>query len=405
MAVPPITGLPIAPNRDRPTEFSDEADAFLSALPNFGDETNILADYLEARALDAENAQTAAETAQGLAELAQGWAEDANLAAQSSANMVGYWVDQTGPLTTPAMVYHAGTYWTLLADILDVTTAEPGQPSGDGVWLVSIGRVTSLPPGTALPQQFFRVSLDGESVEGVDILGAASTIIDDDLTASRVLISGVSGKVIVSPVTAEELLSLDGCTASAAELNKLDGCTSTTAQLNYLNQVSNPVTHFPAGTSMLFQQTSAPTGWTKSVTHNNKALRVVSGTAGSGGDHTFSAVFTATQATSGVTATGTTGLTTVVGTAGPVSLSIAQMPEHTHTFSAQQGIGGYTDNGGAPDERCTQQTSTTSPAGSGATHDHPISMTAHNHTLSIGSHNHTTDLAVQYVDLIIAIKD
>lgn len=48
----------------------------------------------------------------------------------------------------------------------------------------------------------------------------------------------------------------------------------------------------PSGTVMLFQQTSAPTGWTKSTTHNNKALRIVSGTASSGGSTAFTTVFT-----------------------------------------------------------------------------------------------------------------
>ena len=48
---------------------------------------------------------------------------------------------------------------------------------------------------------------------------------------------------------------------------------------------------FASGTSMLFAQTAAPTGWIKSTTHNNKALRVVSGTAGSGGTAAFTSVF------------------------------------------------------------------------------------------------------------------
>lgn len=47
---------------------------------------------------------------------------------------------------------------------------------------------------------------------------------------------------------------------------------------------------FPAGTAMLFRQTSAPTGWTKVTTYNDAALRVVSGTVGqsiySGGELT-----------------------------------------------------------------------------------------------------------------------
>jgi hypothetical protein len=50
---------------------------------------------------------------------------------------------------------------------------------------------------------------------------------------------------------------------------------------------------FPSGTRMLFQQTSAPTGWTKDTTTSvdNRALRVVSGTAGSGGSTAFTSVF------------------------------------------------------------------------------------------------------------------
>ena len=48
----------------------------------------------------------------------------------------------------------------------------------------------------------------------------------------------------------------------------------------------------PGGTLWLFQQTSAPTSWTKQTTHDNKALRVVSGTASSGGSTAFTSVFT-----------------------------------------------------------------------------------------------------------------
>ncbi len=45
---------------------------------------------------------------------------------------------------------------------------------------------------------------------------------------------------------------------------------------------------FPSGTSMLFQQTAAPTGWTKQTTHNDKSLRLVSGSVGTGGSVAFS---------------------------------------------------------------------------------------------------------------------
>jgi hypothetical protein len=46
--------------------------------------------------------------------------------------------------------------------------------------------------------------------------------------------------------------------------------------------------------------------------------------------------------------------------------------EHVHSFVAQQNIGGFTDDGGAPDQRSTQQTSNTASAGA---HTHTINAT------------------------------
>ena len=49
---------------------------------------------------------------------------------------------------------------------------------------------------------------------------------------------------------------------------------------------------FASGTRMLFHQTSAPTGWTKDTSNNNNsALRVVTGSAGSGGSMDFTSAF------------------------------------------------------------------------------------------------------------------
>ena len=99
--------------------------------------------------------------------------------------------------------------------------------------------------------------------------------------------------------------------------------------------LNNPGTwsEFAAGTAILFQQTTAPTGWTKSTTHDNKALRVVSGSASSGGSVAFTTAF----ASQGVS-----------GSVGNTTLSIAQIPSHGHSgggFEAlmiQGGAGGYT---------------------------------------------------------------
>ena len=130
--------------------------------------------------------------------------------------------------------------------------------------------------------------------------------------------------------------------------------------------------YLPAGPAMLFAQTAAPIGWTKSTTHDNKALRVVSGAAGSGGSVAFTSAFTS-QAVS--------------GTVGGTSLTIAQMPAHTHDYATVAG-GGVIAAGAGYQTTLTATGST----GNGDPHTHTFTGTAIN-------------LDVQYVDVIIAVKD
>jgi hypothetical protein len=134
--------------------------------------------------------------------------------------------------------------------------------------------------------------------------------------------------------------------------------------------------YLPTGTAMLFAQTSAPTGWTKSTTHDNKALRVVSGSASSGGSVAFTTAF-ASQA--------------VAGTVGNTSLTIAQMPAHTHTVGGLQAASAAAGTYTLANYPSTFGF-TTSSQGSGDAHTHTFTGTAIN-------------LAVQYVDVIIATKD
>jgi hypothetical protein len=80
----------------------------------------------------------------------------------------------------------------------------------------------------------------------------------------------------------------------------------------------------PQSSTMVFYQASAPTGWTKSTTHNNKALRVVDGTGGgSGGTNSFTTIFDDNGTTGPVSAT-------LSGTVGPHTLTTAEIPAHTH---------------------------------------------------------------------------
>jgi hypothetical protein len=125
---------------------------------------------------------------------------------------------------------------------------------------------------------------------------------------------------------------------------------------------------FVTGTLMTFQQTSAPTYWTKQVTHNDKALRVVSGAAGVGGTYAFSTVHGQ--------------LTTQNHTN-----TAAESPSHTHP---------YNDNGGI--SICQDH----------IVNNAKIFTNSTGNTGSIGGdqpHNHSILMDVLYVDLIIASKD
>jgi hypothetical protein len=204
---------------------------------------------------------------------------------------------------------------------------------------------------------------------------------------------------------------------------------------------------------MLFQQTAAPTGWTKDTTHDNKALRVVSSTAGSGGSVAFTTAF-ASQAVSGSVAnatatnqnatatnqnatatnqnaTATNTETTAGGTVGNTTLTEAQMPSHSHRTSATStpngdfvGLTGGPAGGwglAAGTNNVIYRLEFTS-AGSSNSHNHTFTGTSHTHTQNAhthtqDAHTHTQDahthtftgtaidLAVSYVDLIIATKD
>jgi len=140
-------------------------------------------------------------------------------------------------------------------------------------------------------------------------------------------------------------------------------------------------TTIPSGTAMLFAQTAAPTGFTKSTTHDNKALRVVSGSASSGGSVAFTTAF-ASQAVAGT-----------VGTSGATTLTTAQMPSHTHNASDSGGSTGILRS--TATNFPTASTATTGSAGGGGSHTH-----------TGGTFTGTAiNLAVSYVDVIIATKD
>lgn len=154
---------------------------------------------------------------------------------------------------------------------------------------------------------------------------------------------------------------------------------------------------FPSGTKMLFVQTSAPPGWTKLTTADNAALRVVSGTAGSGGSMNFTTAFTARS---------------VSGAVGDTALTADQIPAHRHNMFDIYDTTQFYELGDYP--------SNTPAWGSNSGGNTEYSMNTNlSQNASVGitgatggglSHTHSffgsaIDFAVKYVDAIIAQKD
>lgn len=195
----------------------------------------------------------------------------------------------------------------------------------------------------------------------------------------------------------------------------------------------------PVNTRMLFQQTAAPTGWTKETGsgYNNAALRFVTGDVTNYTDGSaFTTIMasgrgTANQTQGGTianatqggtiaktTAGGTNAAATQGGTVGNKALSVAMLAAHTHTMRKITDSSG----GGAIDDAGGSGTSNTGSTGSGSNHNHSFTGSSHNHTFTgtahthtftgsahshtfTGSaHNHTINMNVKYIDCIIAKK-
>lgn len=229
-------------------------------------------------------------------------------------------------------------YTTALTDHLKIIETT-------GTTTITLGAVATMGSG-------YTVTVKNAGVGVVTIEGSGSETIDGDL--NRTLNENASATCVVDNATGSYL-------------------------------VSGTYGAFQPGTLMLFQQTTAPSGWTKQVTHNDKAFRVVSGTASSGGTKAFTTTFG-----SGKTSDSHTLLTAEIpshthGSAGA----------HTHTvpvapFTSSGTVGATANDNGAGADKSS---------GSAGAHTHTSvgGDTGHTHALS--------NFDLQYVDIIIASKD
>ena len=169
-------------------------------------------------------------------------------------------------------------------------------------------------------------------------------------------------------------LVIAGATSGSTTIQATDAVTATITLPNTSGIVvvtATGVAGFPSGTRMSFQQTAAPTGWTKDTTAaiNDSILRFVTGAASSGGSLAFSTW--AAQTTDGAT-----------------TLSTAQIPSHTHVrgafYTGNNVNWSYTNIHHGSDNSGADGSWETGAAGGG------------------GSHTHSLSQALKYYDFIIA---
>ncbi len=184
------------------------------------------------------------------------------------------------------------------------------------------------------------------------------------------------------------------------------------------------------GNRCLFNQTTPSTSWTKetSLTYNNVALRVVTGTVTPGGSTAFTTVLT--QKSIGLSvqpASAAVGFNQASGNVGSgqqvasgsflAEPALADLPAHSHSYTREESNPVFS----APAQRVLVDLSarTSGSAGGDGGHQHGITFTQHSHGVTSdhthpigGSHSHTPpaaslqeDFAVLYRDVVIATKD
>ena len=275
---------------------------------------------------------------------------------------------------------------TLSNAALTGTTTFPGSKSIDGSGNATLGNIT----GSAI------------SCSSVTASGTVSAAAVSATNASASSLT-VSGTATLPTLTSQVLASptLSGTVTLPGSGNFIDSSGNIIAPAFYGNGANlSGIQPFPSGTVLLFAQTSAPTGWTKLTTHNDKILRVVSGTASSGGTNAFSTVMAQTAVAA----------TTLTTNQIPVHSHSAYTndPGHAHTLNfypfAQQNFGSAAANvvngSGTYAGVNSAVTGVRVKSTSGGAADDSTSWVGGGQ-----SHTHGLTLDIQYVDIILASKN
>ena len=252
----------------------------------------------------------------------------------------------------------------------------------------------------------FAIRVIGATGTGVNISSGATQVIYCDgvnfIAASAAFVNGAilgvpGGGTGKSTVTTGALLVGNG----SGTLNEISPATTG----DYLRTDGStwysappPGAEFSSGTRLTFNQTAAPTGWTKDTSRNNAGFRLVSGSVGTGGSVDFTTAFASQTPTGNVSTS--TSVTAVSGSAGATTLTTPQIPSHQHSASNFGNLSAPNPASGGGNFN-----SNTGNTGGGGSHTHPFSFSSGTATSTSTFTGGALNLAVKYVDLIIAQKN
>jgi hypothetical protein len=373
---PEVDVLPEAPSSQNPIPFAGIMDTFLAALGPFRAGMIAQAANCYSNAMDGyNNAQLALSSAISAA---------ASAAAASATAGVTKWISGSSYIEGDDVTWSPINY---LSYRRKTTGAGTLDPSADA---------TNWAPTSAAPG----ANHDITSLDDITINGSSVPLIVNSTTSSGTKIElqdagvpigflGGTNSLPFAVFSSEsiELLHVDA-SGNVAPKGKVD-LSGASSGLSDPLSVENGGTGagtvaearealgiIPSGTRMIFQQTSAPTGWTKDIATamNNAAIRLTTGTVGVGGTVPFS--------------------TFVAQSVGSTTLSIEQIPSHRHVETMANGDTAWSQAGGGISGSIANNSS-----GNGS-----VTLDT-GETGSGGAHTHALNMDLVYVDFIVATKD